>query len=239
MRDAEKIVEDVVEIYRESRVDAEEYLHKARKLKEKFGPGLAIVYCWFYSVPQKWTQVEPKIFEMRKSTNSFDLGTMSKMPEEEMATMLKPMIFYNEISLQLKKFCETIQDEYGSWAGFAEAIEKKDVFSIFKKLRKHEGIRLTFKNLAAIKSFIGLSNDFLILDTHVAKVLGISKDARNRYRVQDEKIKDLLEFSNRIAQVIEREGFQKVTTIQWSLAIWFNKAKIRANDLLTNERICT
>ena len=232
MRSAEKIVEDVVEIYRESGVDAEEYLYKARKLKEKFGSGLAIVYCWFYSVPQKWTQVEPKIFELAKCTNSFDLETMSKMSKEELATILKPMIFSNEISLQLKNFCKVIQDEYGSWEGFAEAIEKQDIFSIFKKLRRHSGIRLTFKNLAAMKSFVGFSNDFLILDTHVAKILRISKDVRNKYRVQEKLFKDLLIFSNRITQALEREGFQKMTTIQWSLAIWFNKVRIPANDLL-------
>lgn len=63
MRNIKTIVKDVAEIYQESGDEAEEYLHKARMLKEEFGPGLAIVYCWFYSVPQKWTQVEPKIFE--------------------------------------------------------------------------------------------------------------------------------------------------------------------------------
>ena len=83
-----------------------------------------------------------------------------------------------------------------------------------------------------MKSFVGLGNDFLILDTHVAKVLGISKDVRNKYRVQEKLFKDLATFSNRLTQTLEREGFQKITTIQWSLAIWFNKAKIRANDLL-------
>jgi len=142
------------------------------------------------------------------------------------------MIFYNEISFQLKNFCRAIKDEYGSWEKFAEAIEKQDVFSVFKKLRKHRGIRLTFKNLAAMKSFVGLSNDFLILDTHVAKVLGISKDIRNKYRVQEKLFKDLLLFSDRITQVLEREGFQKVTTIEWSLAIWFNMAGILAGELL-------
>ena len=232
MRDAEEIVEDVAEIYRESGVDAEEYLHKARKIKEKFGSGLATVYCWFYSIPQKWTQVEPRIFELAKHTKFFDLKTILSMPSEELATLLKPMIFSNEISLQLKNFCRVVQDEYSSWEGFAEVIEKEGIFSIFKKLRKHGSIRVTFKNLAAMKSFVGLSNGFLILDTHVAKVLGISKNMRNKYRVQEKLFKSLLVFSNRITQALERNGFQKMTTIQWSLAIWFNKARIPVNDLL-------
>lgn len=255
MKKLEEIVNEVAEIYRRSGNEAEEYLRKARGLKEKLGPGLAIIYCWFYSVPQKWTQVEPKVFELMKITNSFDLDTMLTMSKEDLARALRPMLFYNEISLQLKNFCKAIQDEYGSWKAFAEAIEKQHIFSIFKKLRKHRGIRLTFKNLAAMKSFVGLSNDLLVLDTHVAKVLGISKDVRNKYNVQEKLFKDLLIFSNRITietwldrltsmTALEREGFQEITTIQWSLAIWFNKAKIRANDLLpqlnkTSERIDT
>ena len=236
MRDAGEIVEDVVEIYRESGVDAEEYLDKARKLKEKFGSGFAVIYCWFYSVPQKWTQVEPKILKLLKQTNSFDLETILRISKEEFAAMLKPMIFSNEISLQLKNFCKAIQDEYGSWEGFAEAIEKEDVFSIFKKLRKHGGIRITFKNLAAMKSFVGVSNDFLILDTHVAKLLGMSKNVRNKYKVQEKLFKNLLIFMNKITMALRKKGFQRINTIQWSLAIWFNKAKIRANHLLTHIR---
>lgn len=232
MRDIESIVKDVADIYQESGKEAEEYLCKARKLKEKFNPGLAIVYCWFYSIPQKWTQVEPKIFELMKLTDSFDLDTMLKISKEELAANLKPMIFCNEISLQLKNFCKAIQDEYGSWKSFAEAIEEQNIFAIFRKLRKHRSIRLTFKNLAAMKNFVGLSEDLIILDTHVAKVLGINKDERNKCRVQEKLFADLLVFSNQITQALEKIGLQKMATIQWSLAIWFNKAKIRANELL-------
>jgi hypothetical protein len=54
MREIESIVKDVVEIYQKHDKDAEIYLDKARKLERTFGPGLAIVYYWFYSVPQKW-----------------------------------------------------------------------------------------------------------------------------------------------------------------------------------------
>lgn len=82
MRDLDEIVKEVAEIYRRSGKEAEEYLHKARRLREKFGPGLAVVYCWFYSVPQKWTQVEPKIFELGRRTNFFDLNMMLTIPQE-------------------------------------------------------------------------------------------------------------------------------------------------------------
>jgi endonuclease III-like uncharacterized protein len=77
-------------------------------LEKKFGSGPAIAYCWFYSVPQRWTQVEPKILEAMKKTNYFDLNTMLVMSEESLAVMLKPIIFYNNIAQQLKRFCEAI-----------------------------------------------------------------------------------------------------------------------------------
>jgi len=47
MRKLEEIVKEVAEIYRKNEKEAEEYLHKARKLKERYGSGLAIVYCGF------------------------------------------------------------------------------------------------------------------------------------------------------------------------------------------------
>lgn len=237
MRDSENIVKAITEIYREGGIDAQKYLHKARKLKVKFGPGLAIVYCWFYSVPQKWAKVEPKIFELMEHADFFDLETMSQISREELATMLKPTIFPNELALQLKNFCKAIQLEYDSWESFAKAIENNDIFSILKKLRKYRGIRLTFKNLAAMKSFVGMSNDFIILDTHVAKVLGICKSERSKYCVQEKLFKNLLIFSKRITHRLQGEVSQELTAIQWSLAIWFDKAKLHANDLLAHIKL--
>jgi len=214
-------------------MDADNYLKKVRKLKGEFGPGLASVYCWFYSTPQRWTRIEPEIFKLKEHTDSFDLENVSKISEIRLARLLKSLVFSNAISKQLKSYCKSIQDEYGSWAGFAQALENEDIFSIFNKLRRHHDIRLTFKNLAAMKSFVGFSDDFLILDTHVAKVLGITKESRNRYVVQDELFKGLLGFSEKITDLLKLEGWRKMTTIEWSLAIWFNKAGIHAGDLLT------
>lgn len=198
MRDIGSIVKDVAEIYRESGNEAEEYLNKARGLKEKFGTGPAIVYCWFYSVPQKWTQVEPKIFELSKYTSSFDLNTILKIPTESLAMTLKPMIFHNNISLQLKKFCEVIRSEYHSWDSFDKALSEENVFTIFRRLRSFKATRVTFKNLSAMKIFVGMDNNLLILDTHVAKVLGISKNEVSRYRIQERFFKNLLAFSKKI-----------------------------------------
>lgn len=233
MRGIESIFDDVAEIYRESGNDAEEYLHKARKLKEKFGPGLAVVYCWFYSVPQKWTQVEPKIFELMRSTNSFDLNTVLAVPKEKLAKMLKPMIFSNKISGQFKNFCCAVRKEYVSWNNFVEELGKEDIFAIFGKLRTHKNCRTSFKNLAAMMIFIGMSDDLLILDTHVAKAIGMNKNEVSKYRAQERLFRGLLSSLGNVTEELKRRGFNNITMAKWSLAIWFNKANIQAKQLLT------
>jgi endonuclease III len=231
MRDIESIVKEVADIYRESGNEAEKYLRKARGLMERFGPGLAIIYCWFYSVPQKRTQVEPKIFELMRLTNSFDLDTILAMSTENFVMALKPMIFYNEISSQLKNFCKVIKDEYSSWDKFAGALSQESIFETFKKLRKYRNIRVTFKNLSAMKIFVGMKNDLLILDTHIAKVLGIDKNEASKCRVQETLFKDLLEKSRERTDELKKRGVN-VCIAKWSLAIWFNKTKTLADKLL-------
>jgi endonuclease III len=233
MRDIKSIVKDVAEIYRESGNEAEEYLRKARMLKKRFGPRLAIIYCWFYSVPQRWAQVEPKIFELMKHTNSFDLDKILTIPAESLARMLKPMIFYNNISLQLKRFCEAIKSEYYSWSSFEKALTQESIFAIFKKLRSYKGSRITFKNLSAMKIFVGMEDNLLILDTHVGKVLGLNKNEAGKCRVQETRFKDLLKTSEEITGKLRMQGFNSMRMVKWSLAIWFNEAKIAANKLLS------
>ncbi|MBS7633293.1 hypothetical protein KEJ15_06730, partial [Candidatus Bathyarchaeota archaeon] len=83
--------------------------------------------------------------------------------------ILRPIVFYNEISFQLKNFCKAVYNEFNSWDFFANELNGKSIFAIFEKLRKHKGIRLSFKNLAAMKIFVGMDDDLLVLDRHVAK----------------------------------------------------------------------
>ena len=233
MRVIERIVEDVAGIYQRSGEQAKKYLHKARRLKELFGYGLAIVYCWFYSVPQKWVQVEPKIFELIEFTNSFNLDTISSIPSEKIAEQLRPMIFYNEISAQLKNFCKAVKEEYSSWEDFVETLRRESIFEIFEKLKYHRNIRVTFKNLSAMKIFVGMDDDLLILDTHVAKVMGVGKKEINKYRTRKTLFVELLQFSIKVTRALRRK-FKDVTMTEWSLAIWFNKAKILPDELLTS-----
>lgn len=69
--------------------------------------------------------MEHKIFELMEHTDSFSLDVILTMPAREMASMLRPMIFYNEISLQLKNFCKAIRDGYSSWDSFADALNNE------------------------------------------------------------------------------------------------------------------
>lgn len=233
MRNTHNILWDVAEIYRKYATEAEEYLEKARRLKEEFGEGPAIVYCWFYSVPQKWSQVEPKIFQLMDYTNLFDLETVLSMPLEKMTKVLNPIIFHRKLAFQLKNFSYTIKSEYSSWECFAKALEQNSVFSIFRRIRKKGDVRVTFKNLAAMKGFVGKSNSILIPDIHVAEVMGIGKNELNRIRTHEISFKNLLEKANEITGCLRKE-FDNITTIKWSLGVWFCKAGVRAKDLLTN-----
>jgi hypothetical protein len=231
MKEVKSAAEKIAQIYRESGAEAERYLRRTRKLKDLCGPSFAVIYCWFYSVPQRWIQVEPKIFELAKKTNSFDLDIILKVSKEKLAAALEPMIFRNEISLQLKNFCKAIKNEYLSWGNFANALKEESIFAIFEKLRRYKNTRLTFKNLAAMKIFVGMNNSLIILDTHIAKMLGISKTERGKYVAWEKSFQSLLDLSRKVTNELKKKGLD-VSGAKWSLAIWFNKTKIPANRLL-------
>lgn len=230
MRDTKQIIEDVAKIYEESGRDAEEYLNKARKLRDLWGFGPAIVYCWFYSVPQRWTQVETRIFEVMRLTNSFDLDTIILLPSSKLASLLKPMIFRNKIASYLKNFCKAVKREYGSWICFAEVLENEKISMILEKLRKYKA-GITFKNLAAMKIFVGMNDNLLILDTHVSRVLGIGKSELRKYRTQGKYFQSLLHSLNVVTAEL-REKRHNATLALWSLSLWFNGSRILASELL-------
>lgn len=232
MNEIKKLGSSIAQIYSKSGADAEKYLHEARKLKDLHGAGFAVIYCWFYSVPQKWISVEPKIFELAKKTDLFDMNAVLSKPSSEIARILKPMIFRNRISDQLKNFCAAIKYEYFSWEDFAEALRNDDVFVIFQKLRKHRNIRVTFKNLSAMKIFVGGDDSLFILDRHVARVMGISEKELAGSKVQEARFKKLLKRTGRITDRLGKNF--KGGTVSWSLAIWFDKSGISANNLLRN-----
>lgn len=228
------LITEIAKIYRKSGGEAKEYLCGARKLKETLGSGPTIVYCWFYSVPQKWIQVESKFFELLSLLNSFELETILTKSTRAMARTLKPMIFYNEISSQLKNFASAVHKEYSTWDNFADSLTHEEVFTMFDRLRKYKNIRLTFKNLSAMKIFVGTSDDLLILDTHVGRTLGLSKNEIDKCRIRKSDFKNLLEISDRITCALKTSGFD-VTTVIWSLAIWFDKTKTLARELLPSK----
>ncbi|MGC8938998.1 MAG: hypothetical protein ACP5KU_00640 [Candidatus Bathyarchaeia archaeon] len=228
----QRVLKEIEEIYHLNGKDAENYLQKARRLKEYFSPGFAVVYSWFYSTPQKWIQVEPKIFKLAKHTRLFDLNALLSMPTEKISKILEPLMFRNEISIQLKNFCEVIYKKYNTWENFEHILQNQSIFVIFKKLRLHKGIRVTFKNLAAMKIFVGMDDNLIILDTHVANVLGLNKHEVNRCRVREVFFKEVLKKSEIITTELKSRNFQDVCMARWSLAVWFKKAGIKESDLL-------
>jgi uncharacterized membrane protein YkvA (DUF1232 family) len=222
----------ILEIYKEKFRDATTYLKKARKMKDELGSGFSVVYCWFYSVPQRWILLEPKIFAIANRTNNFNLNFLLQTSSAKLAELTKTLMFHNKISLQLKNFCKAIRNEYFSWDIFVEEIKKESIFNIFKILNRYSNIRVTFKNLAAMKIFIGQEDDLLILDTHVANTLGINKNELYKYRRREDYFKSLLKLAYMITDRLKHYGLAEVTTAQWSLSIWFYETKTSSEVLL-------
>ncbi|MEM2614291.1 MAG: hypothetical protein QXO15_08740 [Nitrososphaerota archaeon] len=232
--DLDNIAKRIFDIYREKFKDAVLYLEKARKIKDKFGSSFSVVYCWFYSVPQKWTLLEPKIFTLAEETNNFDLRFILETSPTRLAKLMKSLMFYNKLSFQLKNFCEVIRGKYASWDNFAEELRKESIFKLFTVFNKYNDTRITFKNLAAMKIFIGNEDDLLILDKHVANVLGINKNDLYKYRKRKESFKSILEIARLITKRLIRYGLTDVTMAKWSLSIWFYETKISGDSLLKN-----
>jgi len=233
MKEIDQIADEVFSIYLKTGKEAKKYLQNARKLKDIFGTGFGIVYCWFFSVPQKWIQIEPKIFELGRYTNNFDLETVMHMPTEKVAKILSPMIFHNEISVQLRNFCKSIYSEFYTWESFREKLRLQSIFDIFKQLRKHKGIRISFKNLAAMKILVGMDDNLIILDRHVAKIFGIKESEQSKYRTNCYLILRILQISEEITRRLRKKGLN-TSMAEWSLSIWFNSAGASASNLLAN-----
>lgn len=233
LRETQDIINDAVVIFEKNGNDAINYFNKTRKLTSQFGAGFAISYCWFYSTPQKWTYVEPKIFEISKKTQLFNLDLILEINSKSLALMFKPLLFSNELSKQFLCFCKAIKKSYGSWDNFKTSLELDDMFLIFNRIRKHKHTRLTFKNLAAMISFIGFEEKFPILDTHIGTFLGINRVKRSRFVTNENLFRNLLNFTQTITDDLSKT-YPEVSTIKWSLAVWFNRTKLNSSHLLTN-----
>lgn len=232
MREIETLVDELTIICKKNFQQAQNYLLRAREMKKRFGYGFATIYCWFYSVPQKWITIEPKIFELISLTNSFDLNVVIEVPVERLALALRHLIFFKELSIQLKNFCRAIKEEYESWDTFVRELIEKDLFEIFRRLRKYRNTRITFKNLMAMKIFLGMEDNLMILDSHVASFLGIDQRSLAKCKYQEPCLRKLLKTSQEITSRLKKLGFHSITTAIWSLSVWFEKSKVKSNELL-------
>jgi hypothetical protein len=84
----------------------------------------------------------------------------------------------------------------------------------------------------AMKIFLGMEDNLMILDGHVADFLGIDRRFLARCKYQESCLRDLLETSQKITSRLKTIGFPSMTTAIWSLSVWFEKAKVIANELI-------
>ena len=232
MKERDQVIMDICGIYEKCSTQAKEYLSKAQKLKYYYEPGVAIIYCWFYSVPQRWHKIEPKIFELASMCRQFDLQFMSEVQIGDLSKKLRPFMFYNSLSVQLKNFCKAIKREFHTWELFERTLIGDSIFDIYRRMKAFKAIRLTFKNLSAMKIFVGGDENLLILDKHVAKILRIGQSQLIKYKTNEYWFKKLLDFSSEINRELRAKLFRDITVAKWSLAIWFHESRISAKDLL-------
>jgi len=227
-----EIVEKLKELYPKFKKESIEYLKKARKIETVLGPGTAICYCWFYSVPQRWITLEPRIMKLAEKTENFNLERILKLRYSELKCFFNGIVFHNIISLQFKRFCSTIAKIYGSWEKFGEILKEKDIVALFCELRNESNIRLTFKNLSAMKIIVGRDDDLLILDSHVGNFLGLTFREITMCRQNPKAFLALIDQCHLITRELKILGLKDASTAKWSLAIWFSKAKTSASQLL-------
>lgn len=130
---------------------------------------------------------------------------------------------------KLKEIFEEVVEIY-----HRRALSQEPVFTIFERLRKYKGARVTFKNLAAMKIFVGMDDNLIIVDSHVAKVLGINRREASKCRIRETRFISLLERCGEITDKLRERGLGNVSMVKWSLAIWFDKAKIPSSRLLSS-----
>jgi len=220
------------ELYPRFKEEATEYLNKARKIETVLGPGTAICYCWFYSVPQRWTALEPRIMKLAEETEYFNLERILKLRYSELKCLFNGIVFHNIISLQFRRFCGAIAKIYGSWEKFGKILKEKDIVALFRELRNESNIRLTFKNLSAMKIIVGQDDNLLIPDTHVGNFLGLTFREITMCRQDPKAFLALIDQCHLITRELKVLGLKDISTAKWSLAVWFSKSKTSASQLL-------
>ena len=66
----------------------------------------------------KWEKVEKSLDNLREKS-LLDLDSMAKIDVRELSLLIKPSGFYNTKAKNLKKLCQNILDEFGSFEEFA------------------------------------------------------------------------------------------------------------------------
>ncbi len=171
---------------------------------------------------------------MAKHTDNFDLETILNTSDKTIARILRSIVFHNEVSFQLKDFCKAVYYEFNSWDSFVNEMDTKSVFTTFTKLRKYKRIRLSFKNLAAMKIFVGMDDNLLILDRHVAKTFGLNESEQNKYRSRGDMFWHIVTISETITEKLKEKGLN-VTMAKWSLSLWFDGAGMSADELFLKD----
>jgi len=218
--------------------DAQRYLERMANLRGRYGDALPIVHGWFFSTNSKWTIVEPRIFHLYNRLGGFDLNVVRNARFSEIAEVLKPVGFYNELSQQLQAFGLAVIRNFSDWHVFVKFLETGGIYPAYAKL-KRERARVTFKNLAGMMVNLGLGRNLVIPDKHVARVIKISGSDLKACRTDPALFGSFLQQAHTITRILETTRGKRVAPVLWSLAVWFFGSRTRFEELVQNETILT
>lgn len=218
-------------IYMQKLDDVNIYLFKARNIIYTLGYGSGIVYCWLYSIPQKWKMCEETFFELLRKTKKFDVDVLLSLDIRKIERITRPLGFYRKIFRDFLNFILKTYEVFGDWEGFYNTICSKDVFKLFNILKEYGFNRISLKNLSAMKAYVAGEDNVIILDRHVGRVLKIKENIIRKANLNPKIYKDILrEISNYIDHV--SQNFYELTPIKLSLASWFYDTDTSASSLL-------
>ncbi|BCD68559.1 3-methyladenine DNA glycosylase [Nitratiruptor sp. YY09-18] len=130
----------------------------------------------------KWENVEKALNNLRSALGTIEEEKILKLPQKELASLIKPAGFYNTKSFRIQKLTQNMLDEFGSFTAFK--IKPSRSWLLHQK-----GIGLetadSILNYACYK-------DFLVVDAYTAKLLRFFGYEFESYDVLQEFLSDAI-----------------------------------------------
>jgi len=141
----------------------------------------------------KWENVEKALKNLE---DRLDLKTIAAMPQEELATLIKPAGFYNTKAHRLKKLANAMLQDYGSFEAFRAKPSRRWLLA-------QKGIGP--ETADSILNY-GCYRDFLVVDSYTARLLkAFGYEFESYDELQDFLSSSLIENFDKIQKLYAKE----------------------------------